>query len=199
MEKEVMEFTTPQQKITVCNGGKKVLVLLNERKVESVMHNIVPDDSLNEENRADESYNSFLYDGYWLDVSNNSANGIVESARRMMLEEVDKFDSSGEVNGIIINGQSVWIDKNTRMGLRQNIADKKAVSQSNITMWMGETPITMPCDKAEEWMCKIENYAYDCFNVTAYHKANIQSLTSLEDILAYDVTIGYPEKINISL
>lgn len=194
-----MEFTTPQQKITVCNGGRKVLVLLNERKGESMIGSIIADDSLKDGNIANESYDLYVYDGYWLDVSDNSTNGIIESAKRVMLEQVDKFDSSSEVNGIIINGQSVWIDKSTRMGLRQNIADKKILGQSNITMWMGDTPITMPCNEAEDWMCKIENYAYDCFNVTAKHKANIQSTKNLEDILTYDVTAGYPEKIKISL
>lgn len=195
MVKEKIEFSTPQQNIIVCNGGKKALVLLNERKEERTISNLLT----YVEPLENESYTAFIYDAYWITISDTTVNGIIEAAKRVMLDEIDSFDSSNAVNSIVINDRSVWIDKNTRMGLRQNIADKKALGQSKITIWMGETPITMSCDKAEEWMCKIENYAFDCFNVTAKHKANIQSMKELEEILTYDISADYPEKIIISL
>lgn len=195
MVKEIMDFATPQKNVIVCNGGKKALVLLNERTEERIVSNLTTDEEIDDK----ESYTAFVYDAYWIDISDSSEKGIVESSKRVMLEEIKKYDSSDSVNGIIINGHSVWIDKSTRMGLRQNIADKKALGQSNITLWMGDTPITMSCNKAEEWMCEIENYAFDCFNVTANHKANVQSMDGLEEVLTYDFTAGYPEKINISL
>lgn len=85
------------------------------------------------------------------------------------------------------------------MGLRQNIADKQALGESNITMWLSDTPITMPCQQADALMCCIENYAYECFNVTASHKAAIARLDTIDEIEAYDYTAGYTDKINIKV
>lgn len=198
MKKEVMEFSAPQQKVTVCNGGKKALVLFNERIEERPISPILIGDT-NTDGGEDNLSTIYIYDGYWIELSNNTTSGIIEAAKRTIIDEIEKYDSSKAVNEIVINGSSFWIDKSTRMGLRQNIADKKSIGQSNITVWMGGIPVTISCEKAEEWMCKIENYAYDCFNVTENHKSDILSMNSLEDILTYDVSVGYPEKVDISL
>ena len=38
-----------------------------------------------------------------------------------------------------------------------------------------------------------------CFNVTAAHKKAVAELTSIEDVLSYDYTKGYPEILTINL
>lgn len=52
---------------------------------------------------------------------------------------------------------------------------------------------------AEADAIKAELYALECYNVTASHKANIEQLTTIEEVEAYDYTIGYPEKLVINL
>ena len=42
----------------------------------------------------------------------------------------------------------------------------------------------------------LELYALECYNVTAAHKAAVSALESVEDIVAYDYTENYPEKLN---
>ena len=123
----------------------------------------------------------------------------VDKVRKEKLAAIIAYDGSENVNGFLLNGVSRWLDKSTRMGLRQNIADKQALGESNITMWLGDIPITMPCQQADALMCSIENYAYECFNVTASHKAAIARLDTIDEIEAYDYTAGYPEKINIKV
>ena len=41
----------------------------------------------------------------------------------------------------------------------------------------------------------LEVYAKQTNNVTHQHKAEVIALTSIEDVEAYDVTNGYPEKL----
>jgi hypothetical protein len=41
----------------------------------------------------------------------------------------------------------------------------------------------------------VEVYASDALNVTEQHKAAINSLSSIEEVEAYDFTVGYPEKL----
>ena len=42
----------------------------------------------------------------------------------------------------------------------------------------------------------LELYALECYNVTAAHKADIEALTTVEEVVAYDYESDYPEKLN---
>lgn len=45
----------------------------------------------------------------------------------------------------------------------------------------------------------LELYALKCYNKTAEHKVNIENMTSVEDIVNYNFTEGYPDKLNFSI
>jgi hypothetical protein len=51
--------------------------------------------------------------------------------------------------------------------------------------------------KLQEFINKLEVYAYECFIVTSKHIIKADELTKLEDIMNYDYTAGYPEKITL--
>lgn len=131
----------------------------------------------------------------------------LEYMRKALLAYVDRYDSSSAVNSFHINGQQIaWSgddpsspNKSVRMGLRQNIADKLTKGEETITLWMGGAPVTVPCKTAEAMMCNLEDYAYECFNVTAAHKSAISSLDTVEALMQYDYTTGYPDKLNIKV
>lgn len=131
----------------------------------------------------------------------------IEEAKEMLLAEIDAYDISSAVNGFYLNGMLIpWskddpsspnVDK--RMGLRQNIADKVALGEENISIWMKGMSFTMPCAQVEMLMRSIENYAYECFNVTAAHKVAVSELTSIEEVEKYDITAGYPAQLKMEV
>lgn len=131
----------------------------------------------------------------------------LEEAKEMLLAEIDAYDQSPAVNGFYLNGLLIpWskddpsspnVDK--RMGLRQNIADKVALGEENISIWMKGMSFTMPCAQAEVLMRSIENYAYECFNVTAAHKKAVSELNSIEEVEKYDITVGYPAQLRMEV
>lgn len=131
----------------------------------------------------------------------------LEEAKEMLLAEIDAYDKSSAVNGFYLNGILIpWskddpsspnVDK--RMGLRQNIADKVALGEENISIWMKGMSFTMPCAQAEMLMRSIENYAYECFNVTAAHKVAVSELASIEEVEKYDITAGYPAQLRMEV
>ena len=131
----------------------------------------------------------------------------LEEAKEMLLAEIDAYDNSSSVNGFILNGMLIpWSkdDPNSpnvekRMGLRQNIADKVALGEKNISIWLKGMSFTMPCAQAEVLMRSIENYAYECFNVTASHKQAVSELTTIEEVKAYDYMTGYPKMLDMSV
>lgn len=131
----------------------------------------------------------------------------IEEAKEMLLAEIEAYDTSSAVNGFYLNGMLIpWskddpsspnVDK--RMGLRQNIADKVALGEENISIWMKGVSFTMPCAQAEALMRSIENYAYECFNVTAAHKKAVSELNSIEEVEKYDITAGYPAQLRMEV
>ena len=128
-------------------------------------------------------------------------------AKKAKIAEIAAYDTSDKVNGFILNGILIPWSKNDpnspnvekRMGLRQNIADKVALGEENIAIWLKGMSFTMPCAQAEALMRSIENYAYECFNVTASHKQAVSELTTIEEVEAYDYKAGYPKMLEMSV
>ena len=81
-------------------------------------------------------------------------------AKKAKIEEITAYDTSDKVNGFILNGILIPWSKNDpnspnvekRMGLRQNIADKVALGEENIAIWLKGMSFTMPCSQAEVLM-----------------------------------------------
>ena len=128
-------------------------------------------------------------------------------AKKAKIAEISAYDTSDKINGFILNGMLIPWSKNDpnspnvekRMGLRQNIADKVALGEENIAIWLKGMSFTMPCAQAEVLMRSIENYAYECFNVTASHKQAVSELTTIEEVEAYDYKAGYPKMLEMSV
>lgn len=120
-------------------------------------------------------------------------------AQEMVTRAITAHDTSSSVNGFILNGATVWLDKDTRMGLMNSTTIARNMGQDTTTVWFDGTSLTIPCDTAIEMLSALEMYALQCFNTTAQHKANIAAKTTVDDVTSYDYTTGYPEKIELSL
>lgn len=131
----------------------------------------------------------------------------LEQAKADKIAEITGYDTSDKVNGFYLNDTLIpWssddgstLNKDVRMGLRQNIKDKQKLGEVSIDMWLDGMKITLPCEKADAFMCNLENYAYECFNVTAAHKKAVEDMVSVEEIEAFDVTADYPQQLVMKL
>lgn len=191
---EKMFFSEPQQRVTVGAYGK-VLVLLNERKEKPV------GDSMGDDMReAVVPTEQYVYDGCWLDTGGvASEQALLAAAQREVLSAIEAYDASDSVNAFMLNGQKVWLDKATRVGLMNSTSIAKAMGQATTTLWLGDAKLVVDCDKAIQLLSALEMYALECFNVTAAHKKAVTEMTTLEDVLGYDYTCGYPKKLTMEV
>lgn len=120
------------------------------------------------------------------------------TAKAQKLTEIDAYDTSGEVNSFLVDGTSMWLDKATRVGLMNSTTIAKNLGQEKVTLWLGSTQLTLACDKAISLLSAIEMYAVQCFDTTAKHKVAVSELTTIEEVEKYDITAGYPEKLEIT-
>lgn len=128
-----------------------------------------------------------------------TANRGFARAKREVLKQIEAYDTSSAVNSFVLNGASVWLDKATRVGLMNSTTIAKAMGQATTTLWLGGTKLEVGCDMAIQLLSALEMYALECFNVTAAHKKAVAELTDIGEVLSYDYTKGYPEKLTMTV
>lgn len=121
----------------------------------------------------------------------------LEEAKTEKIAEITAYDTSDKVNGFMLNGLLVWLDKATRVGLMNSTTIAKASGQEKTTLWLKGTKLVVDCDKAIQLLSALEMYALECFNTTASHKAAVSELKSIEEVEAYDYKTGYPKMLEM--
>ena len=122
----------------------------------------------------------------------NSLDVIKEEA----VEQITEYDQSEDVNSFTLQGKQMWLPKETRVGLVNSVTIEKNAGKKTTVLWFGGEKYELPVDTALQMLSALELYALECYNVTAAHKAAVKALESVEDVVAYDYTQGYPEKLN---
>ena len=119
----------------------------------------------------------------------------LKQAKVEKIAEITAYDTSDKVNGFVLNGLLVWLDKATRVGLMNSTTIAKAAGQQTTTLWLGDVKLEVDCDKAIQLLSALEMYALECFNVTAAHKAAVTDLKTIKEVEAFDVTSDYPQQL----
>ena len=123
----------------------------------------------------------------------------LEKAKKEKLEAILAYDTSSDVNGFMLNGNKVWLDKGTRLGLMNSIQITRDMGQDTTTLWFDGYKLEVRCDMAIMLLSSLEMYALECFNVTAAHKKAVSEFTTIEEVEAYDYKVGYPKQLDINL
>lgn len=123
----------------------------------------------------------------------------LEKAKKEKLAAILAYDTSSDVNGFMLNGNKVWLDKGTRVGLMNSIQITRDMGQDTTTLWFDGYKLEVRCDMAIMLLSSLEMYALECFNVTEAHKKAVSELTTIEEVEAYDYKTGYPKQLDINL
>lgn len=123
----------------------------------------------------------------------------LDQAKVEKIAEITAYDTSSSVNGFMLNGLLVWLDKATRVGLMNSTTIAKAAGQETTTLWLKGIKLVVDCDKAIQLLSALEMYALECFNVTASHKAAVGELKTIGEVEAYDYKTGYPKMLEMSV
>lgn len=109
----------------------------------------------------------------------------------VLRKKIEQYDRSDNVNSFIYKGNKYWLDKQQRSCM-------KTVSESGlkeIEIVFGNNSIILPSDFVKQFILQLEAYAYQCYVTTAKHLSTVSTLQTPEEIINYDYTTGYPEKI----
>ena len=167
-------------------------VYANEQEVEEEYIDINPDGTDEKKTRI-----VYKYDVVDIDRRFKTEDEVIAELKKLKIDEITKYDTSSNVNTFSLNGVDVWLDRDTRVSLMNSTTIAKNMGQENTILWLGTVKITVKCDQAIQLLSALEMYALSCFNKTAEHKKNVEALSTINEIVSYDYTVGYPEKLNL--
>ena len=189
-------FNEAQPRLTVGDGV--VLLLINGKEETEISGGMSDENGLATTEAVVRKV--WVYDGVRLETGGmTSEAALTAAAQKMVQEQIDKYDTSPSVNGFMLNGLRVWLNKDTRVGLMNSTQIAKAMGKATTTLWFGGMQIEVDCDKAIGLLSALEMYALECFNVTAAHKKAVSEMSTVEEVLAYDYTAGYPKILEMSV
>ena len=113
-----------------------------------------------------------------------------ESLRQVLIGKVKNIDNSKEFE---YKGKKLWWDKSTRAGLL-NLANS---STDNVAILIEDDIISFNLESLKDLLAQLEVYSSKCLIVTHKHIKAIEKLQTFEDILKYNYTLGYPDKVVI--
>ena len=125
----------------------------------------------------------------------------IEDYRRDKIREIERHDSSPEVNKCYIktagNELSYWANKSERSSLKSAVNDCIIMNRNTYRLDLRDLGLSVDidCNKLLEMLSALEVYAIDCYNKTTDHIFNVNGLTTIEEIENYDYRSGYPEKL----
>ena len=116
--------------------------------------------------------------------------------KRDKIREIQYYDQSSEVNEFYINNIPVWLDKNTRAGLKLRFEAEIAIGKTDTVLWYEGQQFPLSLQQAMQMLYAIEVYASNCYDNTQKHMANVNALETIEDVESYNYHKDYPEKLN---
>lgn len=111
------------------------------------------------------------------------------------ISEIEAYDASEAVNSFELGGVSMWLSFDERTRIRQSIDAYRNTGRTEMTKWFGGKAFTYPLDTWQSMLDRLSVYASEALNVTEQHRAAIVALATVEEVNAYDISKGYPDKL----
>ena len=117
------------------------------------------------------------------------------AAKAEKLMQIGVYDSSSNVEEFTINGVPMWLGHELRQQIRTSAEAYSAAGYDNMTKVFNGAEFTFPITVWLQMLNALEVYAAEALNTTERHKNNVNAMDNVQDVIDYDYTTGYPEKL----
>lgn len=131
-----------------------------------------------------------MYDGMGIDEERQ-----VELLREKLLAEIRRYDKSEAVEDFTIQSVHLWLNSDMRAKVRENLETAQQKGEGDVILRYGGLAFPMSVQMGWQLYYAVLDYARATWDVTEIHLATAAKLTTVEEILAYDYTEGYPAKL----
>ena len=117
------------------------------------------------------------------------------AAKIEKIAQIEAYDTSDAVEQFTINDSPMWLGHELRQQIRTSADAYAALGYENMTKVFNSIEFTFPISVWVQMLNALEVYAAEALNTTERHKAAVESMTSVQDVIDYDYTTGYPLKL----
>lgn len=123
----------------------------------------------------------------------------LENTRALVLQDIENYDISDDVNAFTINGDKYWLTKPMRESLLTSLGRFQKAGIEKFPFVIGSVQTELPCDVLDGMITQLEVYATQCLGVTTAHQMAVAALETEEALMAYDYTQNYPPMLDYTL
>lgn len=124
---------------------------------------------------------------------------LLNAAKQRKLDEIAAYNTSDNVDAFLLNGEKHWLTRDERAMAKLSTEARQRLGHYTTEQCLGGKFYTIPCDTLLTMLARLEDYALSCFNYAIRQQAEVNALTSLEEVENYDVTKGYPEMLTFTI
>ncbi len=129
----------------------------------------------------------------------------LQMAQEQKKADILAYDSSDAVNGFTLTNGGVvvtdyWLPRDIRTSLEGDVKSCMEVSETyEFDIREKGIVLKLNCKKFLDALQVLRRYAYTAYNVTSKHLANVDGLTTINEVERYDYKQGYPEKLTFDI
>jgi hypothetical protein len=124
----------------------------------------------------------------------------LEATRQSVLGKIAEFDTSDAVNGFTLGNVETWLNRDDRVCLMHSLEVSQLKGETTYGLCVeGVGVVTLPILTIKSMLDDIEYYAIQCYKRTFEHKEAVNALTTCEELVNYNYTEGYPEKLHFDI
>lgn len=197
--KEILD--SKQKLINDCGSGMVVLYY-GEKEVSQTERVQTGTDTF-----IDKAVTRYQYDKLELTgvVQPVNEQNVLEKVRSMVTDAIKSYDTSVNVNVFTLTKDGVsidyWLPAEKRLQLKNSVTIWKEAKKGDYTLDIREkgASIAIDCDKLLTMLNELETYAILCFGTTSQHLNAVGQMDDISQLLTYDYTTGYPEKLTFEV
>lgn len=124
---------------------------------------------------------------------------LLNAAKQRKLDEIAAYNTSDNVDAFLLNGEKHWLTRDERAMAKLSTEARQRLGHYTTEQCLGGKFYTIPCDTLLTMLARLEDYALSCYNFAIRQQAEVNALTTLEEVEAYDITQGYPEMLSFTI
>jgi len=124
----------------------------------------------------------------------------LEATRQSVLGKIAEYDTSDAVNSFTLGEVETWLNRDDRVCLMHSLEVSQLKGETTYGLCVeGVGVVTLPILTIKGMLDDIEYYAIQCYKRTFEHKEAVNALTTCTELVSYDYTEGYPEKLHFDI
>lgn len=123
----------------------------------------------------------------------------LQQAQRQKLVAISEYNTSENVDGFILNGTRHWLTLEERKSAKLSTDAHITLGHETTEQYLDGKLYTIPCQTLLLMLAQLEVYALNCLNNALRQKAEVEALTTVEEVEAYDITQGYPDMLSFTI